>query len=300
MSFIPFPTPRVYAQKVVVLTTTGSVQTWSSPSDIPAEGVISIECIGPGGRGVDGGSNGRAGGGGGAYARLDNVSGIAASTDYDYQVGAAHSGDDTWMRIDAGSTAPSSTSEGVLAKAGANSSDRSSAAGGDSASCIGDVVYSGGASGNVGSGEDGGSGGGGSAGPDGPGANGAGAGGDNGGGGGGAGGGSVGSSIFGGDGPEGTGGADVAGGDAAAGTGGGGGGGTVSTGNGGNGAQYAIATDTSSGLSVGPGGGGGGAHDSDNGGTGGGYGAGAGGAGNGNGQRGVGKQGVIIIRYRAS
>jgi len=298
MSFIPFTTPRKYQEKVVVLTTTGSVQTWESPSDVPVSGGVSIQCIGPGGRGVDGGSNGRAGGGGGAYARIDDVT-LSASTEYDYQVGAAHSGDDTWMRIDAGSTAPSSTSEGVLAKAGANSSDRSSAAGGDSASCIGDVVFSGGASGNVGSGEDGGSGGGGAAGPRGPGANGAGADGNNGGGGGGGNGGSAGSGIIGGDGPFGEGGG-AAGADGTAGTGGGGGGGTVSTGNGGNGAQYPIATDTSSGLLVGPGGGGGGGHDSDNGGNGGGYGAGAGGAGNGNGQRGSGTQGVIVIRYRAS
>lgn len=299
MSFIPISAARVYSTKVVVLTTTGATTDWASPSDIPAEGVISIECIGPGGRGVDGGSNGRAGGGGGAYARIDNVTGIAASTNYKYFIGAAHSGQDTWMRIDAGTTAPTSTSEGVLAKAGANSSDRSSAAGGDSASCIGDVVYSGGASGNVGSGEDGGSGGGGAAGPDGPGGNGAGAQSDNGGGGGGAGGGTAGSGSTGGNGPEGTGGGAINT-DGTDGTGGGGGGGSISGGNGRDGAMYPIATDTSSGTSVGPGGGGGGGHDSDNGGTSDGYGAGAGGAGNGNGQRGVGKQGVIIIRYRAS
>lgn len=100
-----------------------------------------IDCIGEGGGGH---------GGGGAWSRVNNLSVTPGSTIY-CQVGTGVAqgvgGKDTWINK-VSNSAPTSTSDGCLAKGGAAISGSATAAGGGSAaSCIGDAKYSGGASG---------------------------------------------------------------------------------------------------------------------------------------------------------
>ena len=151
--------------QVIFLTTTG-LNTWPVPQDWNSA-ANTIECLGPGG---DGANSGYAGGGG-AYSKISNLvltpRGTAA-----YNVGTP--GNDTW--ISNTGVAPTSTSEGVLAKAGQLGTVGN--LGGAAASGIGTTKFSGGNGASVG-------GGGGAAGPGGNGGNGASVG-TNGGGGGGA------------------------------------------------------------------------------------------------------------------
>ena len=110
---------------VVFLTSTGS-HTWSVPADFNNSD-NTVECIGGGATGAraNSGTVGGRGGGGGGYARKTNVA-LTPSGTVSYYVGAASA--DTWF----GSTGT------VLAKGA------SGATGGQAASCVGDVCYSGG------------------------------------------------------------------------------------------------------------------------------------------------------------
>ena len=99
-----------------------------------------IDCIGEGGGGH---------GGGGAWSRVNNLSVTPGSTIYcQVGTGAAQGvgGKDTWINK-VSNSAPTSTSDGCLAKGGSSLTSGSAAGGGSAASGIGDAKYSGGASG---------------------------------------------------------------------------------------------------------------------------------------------------------
>ena len=129
---------------VVQVLTSGT--TWVAPTGIVK--ILSVECWGGGGgaAGVNAGSS-YGGGGGGAYAKKLNIS-VAPGASITYQIGAGGTspgtatagtdGGDTWFI----------NSTTVRAKGGKGSlvddTNYAGAAGGASASCIGDVVYSGG------------------------------------------------------------------------------------------------------------------------------------------------------------
>lgn len=281
---------------VIILTST-ALSSWTVPSDWnPSNN--SIECIGPGYDGENGGTSsntGGDGGGGGAYAKISNVN-LTPGSNVSIRIGDRSSTLSTYLKNNAGTT--------VVEAAAANG-----ATAGAAGSSTGDVKYSGGAGGT--SSGHGGGGGGGAAGPSGAGKAGgakisgrypgAGGGGSNGGSS------SAGSSPpdnsnggTGGNGTGGTGGgaagASSAGGDGSAGGGGGGG----ASGNGGNGGA-----DTCFDVTHGAGGGGAGGSGSSsvagkNGGNGGGYGSGGGGGGRGVAGGGIGgqaQQGIIVITY---
>lgn len=132
---------------------------------------IKIECWGRGGNGAAGTNptvaiSGRGGGGAAWACTRALLLGAATLT-----LNVATTSGDTWASLTG--SAPTSTSEGCLAKSGANASGPSSGGtGGQASSCIGDEAYDGG-SGGIGEQHDfqpvGGGGGGGSAGPLGPG-----------------------------------------------------------------------------------------------------------------------------------
>lgn len=97
-----------------------------------------IHALGKGGDGADavdytfiGGTAGGGGGGGGAWAWLENAD---LTLNEDYTVTVAVSSGDTWF----------SATDELLAKSGATASSEAAAAGGSSASCVGDLAYSGG------------------------------------------------------------------------------------------------------------------------------------------------------------
>lgn len=257
---------------------------------------------------------GASGGGCGAGAYAGNNTGLAFTPGASVaaQIGKA----DVWVS-NTGS-APTSTSEGVLAKGGAAAATNGvGGAGGASASCIGTTTFSGG-NGGTGNGTDfGGAGGGGAAGPGGAGRNGGnngaqtsgaggggsnntgsgssgqnaqsatlgGAGGNNGAG---SGGGTAGNSGNGGNGSN----------------GGGGGGGGGASGVGGNGSMQVIWTDNSSGpnngVTAGPSGGSGGGGQNVLGGNGQLYGGGAGGEGEDATGASTGSNGVLVVVYISS
>lgn len=130
-----------------------------------------IEVRGAGGGGGTATVNGGGGGGGGAYARTNALS-VTPGATLTLQVGSggavANAGQDTWVS-DTG-VAPTSTSEGALAKGGSAGSNGSaggqgsSGSGGASGSGIGDTGFSGGNGGGGGGLQTSGGGGGGGAG----------------------------------------------------------------------------------------------------------------------------------------
>lgn len=276
---------------VAVLTTVG-LQTWTPPAGVNM--LLSVEGISAGG--IQLGSTVTPGGGGGSYAKTTNLAIAYGQTIY------ARVGDgtgatvfDTWLNISANS-APSSTAQGMLA---AGPTVASPSTGGQAASCIGNVAYSGGNGGTatIAAGYPQG-GGGGAAGPDGPGRNGGNAVGATSGDGG-SGGGADGLSSTagatggnGGNGPNGTGGGAAATSSTAAtaGTDGGGGGATYATAHAGAAGAGGTHTIAAWGNGYGPGGGGGGGIGSYASGVGGAYGGGGGGASNGG-------NGIIVITY---
>jgi len=211
---------------------------YTIPADFPAGGTLQVECIG-------GGGSENAGGGG--YSKTNSITGLSAGQTVYIKVGFSI---DSWFNK-AANSAPASTTNGCLAKAG-SPNGTNSPAGGQASAGIGDLKYSGGNGGlylsscpnNVMGG------GGGAAGPNGNGASGGSAYGT---GGGGANGGSSTITSTGGNNRLGSGGgaADTNG------TNGGGGGGTNS-GFAGAGSPDLVFTDTVSGVSWGPCGGGGG------------------------------------------
>jgi len=259
--------------------TSASNQTYNVPSDWNSSN-NSIEVIGGGASGSGGGAvNYPGGGGGGAYAKVTNLTLTASGTatyrlEADVSGGsstgsavAGNAGKDAWFSNSG--AAPTTTSQGALAKGGSNAQvNTSTGSGGASASCIGSTTYSGG---NSTASSTGGSGGGGAAGKNGAGNN---------------------STVSGVSGST--------GGSADAGNGGSGGAG-ASSGTataGGNGTEWQASPARGSGG--GGGGVGGTTNNAGTGGAGGSYGGGGGGggaSGNNLGTGGVGKQGLIVITY---
>jgi hypothetical protein len=125
-----------------VLTTTGS---FVIPSDFPSGGTLQVECIGAGyGNGAGGSySADFFGGGGGAYSKTNAITGLSPGQTVYIQAG--NSGIDSWFNK-AANSAPTTTTNGCLAKAG-SSGYASPYNGGASADCIGNVRYNGGAGG---------------------------------------------------------------------------------------------------------------------------------------------------------
>ena len=219
---------------------------YTIPSDFAAGTLLQVECIGAGGPENTGG---------GAYSKTNGISGLAPGQTVYVNVGSY--GNDSWFNKTSNS-APTSTTDGCLAKCGATGPGGGSLGPGGLASAgVGDLKYSGGTGGQLffTCVNDVTGGGGGAAGPNGNGANG---GATTGYGGGGANGGSVGTSSAGGNGRGGTGGgAYSSGGTAGNGTNGGGGGGTDS-GIGGGGGPDLVFTDSFTSVQWGPCGGAGG------------------------------------------
>lgn len=318
VSLLPVYSSAQTSSTTIILTSGSS---WTVPSDWNSAD-NSIEVIGGGAAGGSGYPN-SFGGGGGAYAKVTNIS-LTPGAAVGYHVGAGGSsegnGGDTYFCTGAtgcssigGAAVVVGAKGGVAGKPGTildtepiSAGAGTPGVGGAASASIGSVKYSGG-SGATANGECG-SGGGGAAGPNGNGANGGTCvAGTSGPGGGGANGGSTGKANSsatpgaGGNGYNGTGGG-VAG--SGTGSNGGGGGGAlrVSFGQtplpGGTGGQDSIWQQTAGGALAGPGGGGGGSASGGTGGAGGGYGAGGGGS-HGT-ESASGTQGVIVITYRNS
>ena len=141
-----------------------SAPVWIVPADW--NNTNTVECIGAGGAPYS--NLGEGGGGGGAYAKISNLT-LTVGASVPYQVGFCQelTGQDTWFN---GTTLAGSS---VGAKGGAGTSTGTGGAGGAAASCIGTLAYSGGAGGNSTGGFNLPAGGGGAAGPNGSGAAGA-------------------------------------------------------------------------------------------------------------------------------
>jgi hypothetical protein len=286
-SFVYYP---VSAATTQVIFSTSGAGSWTIPVGVTS---ITTEGIGGGNRGDL--ANGAGGGGGGAYAK-STITVTPGQTLY-YTVGSA--GNDTWADFSVNSP-PSSSANGIVAKAGTAGSGSTAGQGGQSASCIGTTAFSGGNGGTGGGTGNGCGGGGGAAGPSGSGKIGGNGATHGSGGGGGANNGSAGSAGSGdtggagGNGVGGSGGGAANGGNATASSGGGGGGapGTGST-NGGTPAGDTCFDATHG--SGGGGAGGGGGSNTGNGTAGAAYGGGGGGGWNGN--YGAGAQGILVVTY---
>ena len=239
------------ATVVKVLTSSSQFSfTYTIPSNFPVGGTLQVECIGGGGA---------ANAGGGAYSKTNAITGITAGQTVYVK---ASFGLDSWFNSTT-NAAPTTTTNGCLAKAG-SAQQTNLAPGGQASASIGDVKFSGGNGGLFAAGSENSSygGGGGAAGPNGAGANASTI--ATGGGGGGANGGSAGGQFNGGNGRGGSGGGTYStSGIAGNGSNGGGGGGT-DTGTAGGAGPDLIFTDTDTGISWGPCGGGGGAYTSEN------------------------------------
>jgi len=98
------------------------------PADFPSGGTLQVECVGAGGQ---------ANSGGGAYSKTTSISVNPLQTVY-IQVGTS----DTWFNKTS-NAAPTSTTDGCLAKAG-TPLGTDLAPGGQSSAGVGDVKYSGG------------------------------------------------------------------------------------------------------------------------------------------------------------
>ena len=123
------------AIKTVFITTVGNT-TFTVPADFGS--LVSVEAIGGGGNGGFGFF--ATGGGGGAYARSTSVTGLIAGGTAWYRVGAAAT--DSWFNT-VSNTAPTLSTQGVLAKAGVTGSFVAGT-GGAAASCVGTTTHSGG------------------------------------------------------------------------------------------------------------------------------------------------------------
>lgn len=140
--------------KVVFITSSGA---WALPADFSS--LVSIEGIGGGAGGRPGYINAffqqaaAPGGGGGAYAKITALSGLSANATVYVQVGAGGgsnaAGGDTWFNKTS-NAAPTSTADGILAKAGsAPASNTAGGLGGSATASIGDTKFAGGNGGNV-------------------------------------------------------------------------------------------------------------------------------------------------------
>ena len=287
--------------KTIFLT---SGTSYTLPSDWGAP--YSVEAIAAGGGGY---ANSGGGGGGGAYAKItDSDITLSASQSVYIQIGAggaaASSGTDSWLNASA-NTAPSTTSQGVLAKAGQGGGGSAGGAGGLSSASVGSTKNSGGAGGSAPSSS--GSGGGGAGGPHGPGAQGGSDGAAGGGGGGADGGGNGVTAGAGGTNRSSSGaGTAAAGSNGGPGSNGGGGGGGGSGGYaGGNASAETVWTQTSDSSPAGPGSGSGGGGSGGGGNSGvaavsGAYGGGRGGGGYSTATSGPGAPGIIVLTYTAA
>lgn len=102
-----------------------------------------IECIGAGGRGFSGALvSGAGGGGGGAYAKVTNMQLTPGANIFVY-IGPGDLGNDVWLNKTA-NTPPTTTTDGILAKGGADATGTAGGSGGLAANCVGTLVYSGG------------------------------------------------------------------------------------------------------------------------------------------------------------
>lgn len=142
--------------KTIVLT---SGTTWTVPSDWTDAG-STIRGIGGGGGGRKPANNtgGAAGGGGGAFAEVTELGLTAGSTVY-INIGSGGAGGttaggqsganggDTWLNKTT-NAAPSSATDGLLAKGGSGSTGTTGALGGSSTTSVGTFKYSGGSGGN--------------------------------------------------------------------------------------------------------------------------------------------------------
>lgn len=287
-----------------VITLSSAQTSWTVPADWNNAN-NTIECIGGGGRGATVVGDGGGGGGGGAFSKIYNLS-LNQGSLVNYSIGKGGSaangntGGDSWFK--------STTT--LLAKGGIGPTTRTGGQGGQAASGVGTLRFSGGNGGTSNATNRGGSGGGGAGGPNGNGMNGGGHAGVNaGGGGGGSGGGTAGTAAASGTdgGPGGNnyrglgqGAAGIGAANGTAGTNGGGGGGAGGTGvrNGGAGGNGNDISGTSSGAGGGGGGGGGNSTPAGNGAAGGNFGGGGGGAGQ-NSTPGDGADGICVIKYKA-
>lgn len=153
----------------------GAATSFVLPVDYDAAGTLTILCIGGGGGGARraNSSGGGGGGGGGALAR-GSFSNLQPGRTIYFQVGAAGTGGttaggqnggnggDTWVNIDS-NAAPTSTSNGVLAKGGTGAAGGAAGTGGAAASCIGSLGTASGGNGGTGGASNGSGGGGGGA-----------------------------------------------------------------------------------------------------------------------------------------
>jgi hypothetical protein len=147
----------VVITNVVILTTTGSLLSWTVPADWN-DSDNRIECIGAGGGGFGDPSLAGKGGGGGAYSAIENLN-LTPAASVSYRVGSkglgghkpgnasadGTDGTDTWFN---GATLGASS---VAAKGGQGGVSSSAAGqGGQAASGIGATKFSGGNGGNAG------------------------------------------------------------------------------------------------------------------------------------------------------
>jgi hypothetical protein len=155
------PTPVI---KYLQISSTGA---FSIPMDFGS--FVSVEGIGSGGAGFDNNATTTAsgGGGGGGYSKSTSVTGLYPGKTVYANVGPSL---DTWFNANANS-APTLSSQGILALKGSTSTSSIGGLGGQSASGVGDLKYSGG-QGGTGQTASGCGGGGGAAGPGGNGGNG--------------------------------------------------------------------------------------------------------------------------------
>lgn len=132
-------TATTQAPAYTFIATTGG-STWVVPAGVTS---VRVDCIGAGG-----GTNtvaGTYGGGGGAWSRVATLSVVPGATVY-ANVGAsaiATAGGDTWINT-ASNAAPSSASQGCMAKGGLNGIFGGGGTGGQASSSIGDSKSSGG------------------------------------------------------------------------------------------------------------------------------------------------------------
>jgi len=121
--------------------------TFTIPADFGS--LVSVECIGGGGSGGTSTTGGTGGGGGGAYAKSTAVTGLTASGTAYVSIGAggtAGAGGDTWFNA-ASNAAPTLTSQGALAKAGAVGALQAGGAGGLASTSVGTTKFNGGTGG---------------------------------------------------------------------------------------------------------------------------------------------------------
>lgn len=279
---------------------------WAVPADWN-NADNSVHVIADGATATDPGAVGAGGCGGGAWARTDNLTLTPGGT---ARAVIGGNGVDSYFSNTGG--APTSTSEGCLAKAGVANSGATGGAGGASGACIGHAANSGGTGGAAFNGLNGpGGGGGGAGGPNGVGGDGGASSGAvtrGGAGGGGANGGTAGVTTSGtgaGAGGENRLGFSLSAGSGTVaglhGAGGAGGAGTGANINGGPGGMEALWRQSSDGAFYGPGGGGGGGKGNASlgvGGAGGSYGGGAGGSSEDGVTHSVGGPGLIMVRYK--